>query len=63
MQIKVTSNEAESVLGDATANIQRYGLISLSGAEAVGGMKHYTFSLLANEVKEQCQASWKIPSV
>ena len=37
--IRATNDEAESVLGDATANIQQYGRISLSGAGAVGDMK------------------------
>ncbi len=43
MGIRETNDEAESVLGGATANIQRYGRISLSGAGAVGDMKHIAF--------------------
>ncbi len=43
MGITAMNNEAESVLGGATANIQRYGCISLSGAGAVGDMKRNTF--------------------
>jgi len=41
--IRATNDEAESVLGGATANIQRYGRISLSGAGAVSDMKCNTF--------------------
>jgi hypothetical protein len=41
--IRATNDEAESVLGGATANIQRYGCISLLGAGAVGDMKNDTF--------------------
>jgi hypothetical protein len=41
--IRATNDEAESVLGGATANIQRYGRISLSGAGAVGDMKRNAF--------------------
>ena len=41
--IRATNDEAESVLGGATANIQQYGRISLSGAGAVGDMKHNSF--------------------
>ncbi len=43
MGIRATNDEAESVLGGATANIQRYGCISFSGAGAVGDMKRNTF--------------------
>ena len=41
--IRATNDEAESVLGGATANIQRYGCISLSLAGAVGVMKRNAF--------------------
>ena len=41
--IPATRNEAKSILGGATANIHRYGRISLSGAGAVGDMKHNAF--------------------
>jgi hypothetical protein len=43
MGIRSTNNEAESVLSGTTANIQQYGHISLSGAGAVGDMKHNDF--------------------
>jgi hypothetical protein len=43
MGIRATNDEAESVLGGATANIQQYGCISLSGAGAVSDMKHNAF--------------------
>ena len=49
--IRATNDEAESILGGATANIQRYGRISLSWPGAVGNMKLI-------EIKEQ--ASWNI---
>jgi hypothetical protein len=39
MGIRATNDEAESVLGGATANIQRYRCSSLSGAGAVGDLK------------------------
>jgi hypothetical protein len=41
--IRATNDEVESVLGGATANIQRYGRISLSSAGAVGDMKRNAF--------------------
>ncbi len=43
MGIRATNDEAESVLGGETANIQRYGCISLSGAGAVGDMTWNAF--------------------
>jgi hypothetical protein len=43
MGIRATNDEAESVPGGATANIQRYGHISLSGAGAVGDMRCNAF--------------------
>ena len=43
MGITATKNEAKSVLGGETANIQRYGRINLSGAGAVGDMKRNAF--------------------
>ncbi len=43
MGIRATNDEAESVIGGARANIQRYGRISLSGAGAVGDMKQNAF--------------------
>jgi hypothetical protein len=43
MEIRATNDEAESVLGGATANIQQYGHISLSGVGAVGDMKCNAF--------------------
>ncbi len=42
MSIRATNDEAESVLGGATANIYGYGHISLSGARAVGDIKRNT---------------------
>jgi hypothetical protein len=41
--ILATNDEAESILGGATANIQQYGRISLLGAGAVGDMKRNAF--------------------
>ncbi len=41
--IRATNDEAERVLGGATANIQRYGRISLLWAGAVGDMKQNAF--------------------
>jgi hypothetical protein len=43
MGIRATNDEAERVLGGATANIQRYGRISFSGAGAVGDLKQNAF--------------------
>jgi hypothetical protein len=41
--IRATNDEAESVLDGGTANIQRYGCITLSSAGAVGDMNHSPF--------------------
>jgi hypothetical protein len=41
--IKATNDEAESVLGGTTANIQRYGRISISGSASIADMKCYAF--------------------
>jgi hypothetical protein len=41
--IRATNDGPESVFGGATANIQRYGRISLSGAGSVGDMKQNAF--------------------
>ena len=49
--IRATNDEAESVLGGATANIQQYECISLSGAEAVGDMKCNIFLHQATKSK------------
>jgi hypothetical protein len=51
--IRATNDEAESALGGATANIQRYGRISLSGAGAVGDMRCNAF--LHRPTKSNCK--------
>jgi hypothetical protein len=41
--VAATNDEAESVLGGTTANIQRYGRINLSNASAVSDAKRNSF--------------------
>jgi hypothetical protein len=59
MGIRATNDEAESVLGGATANIQRYGRISLSGAGAVGDMKRNAFLHRPTKSKSKSKSNSK----
>jgi len=59
MGIQATNDEAESVLGGATANIQRYGRISLSGAGAVGDMKRNAFLHRPTKSKSKSKSNSK----
>jgi hypothetical protein len=59
MGIRATNDEAESVLGGATANIQRYGPISLSGAGALGDLKQNAFVHQPTKSKNSMKALGK----